>query len=86
MGDDYRYDKTYLTEKAETAKRYADEILSSLERDNSLSSRSYIVSGCLGLEMALAALHAKAKQIMEQCGETEADYSLRPLGEVVRGK
>lgn len=86
MADDFRYDKTYLAEKAETAKRAAEEILNSLERPNSKASRSYIIGGCLGLESALTALHAKARQIMEQCGETEADYSLRPLGEVVRGE
>jgi hypothetical protein len=83
--DDFRYDKTYLAEKAEAAKRSAEEILGSLERPNSAASRSYIIAGCLGLEMALMALHTKARQIMAQCGETEADYSLRPMGEVVRG-
>jgi hypothetical protein len=86
MADDFRYDKTYLAEKAEAAKRSAEEILSRLEMPNSKASRSYIISGCLGLEMALMALHAKARQVMEQCGETESDYALRPLGEVVRGE
>ena len=86
MADDFRYDKTYLAEKAEAAKRSAEEILNSLERPNSKASRSYIISGCLGLETALMALHAKARQVMAQCGETEADYALRPLGEVVRGE
>ena len=85
MKDDYLYDKTYLAEKAESAKRSAEEILNSLERPNSKASRSYIIAGCLGLEMALMALHMKARQIMAQCGETEADYALRPMGEVVRG-
>ena len=85
MEDDFRYDKTYLAEKAEAAKRSADEILGSLERPNSAASRSYIIAGCLGLETALMALHMKARQIMAQCGETEADYSLRPIGQVERG-
>jgi Tfp pilus assembly protein PilX len=86
MSDDIRYDKSYLAEKAESAKRSAEEILNSLERPNSKASRSYIISGCLGLESALSALHAKARQVMEQCGETESDYALRPLGKVVRGE
>lgn len=86
MKDDYLYDKSYLAEKAELANIGAQEILDALGQQNSPRSRSYIIDGCLRLEMALSALHAKAKQIMEQCGETETDYSLRPLGEVVRGE
>ena len=86
MADDVRYDKSYLAEKAEAAKRAAQEILNALEKPNAKWTRSYYVDGVLRLEEALTALQGKTRQIMAQCGETESDYLLRPMGNVVRGK
>ena len=83
---DIRYDKTYLAEKAEAVKRGAQEILDALQKPNEKWVRSYYVDGILRIEDGLTALHVKTKEIIKQCGETEKDYMLRPMGKVVRGE
>lgn len=80
------YDKTYLAEKATAAKEGAEEILAALAEPNDKWIRSYYVDGILRIEDALNALHLKTRAIMKQCGETEKDYLLRPMGKVVRGE
>jgi hypothetical protein len=80
------YDKSYLAEKATLVLKGAQEILDALEKPNEKWNRSYYVDGILRIEDGLAALHMKTREIMKQCGETEKEYMLRNMGEVVRGK
>jgi hypothetical protein len=79
------YDKSYLVEKAETARRASIEILEALQKEDSKWTRSYVIDGILRIEDALAALHCGARNMMEKCEETETDYLLRNMGEVTRG-
>jgi hypothetical protein len=80
------YDTTYLAEKAEAAKRGAQEILDQLNKPQEKWIRSYIVDGILRIEDALGSLHVKARDIMEECDETEDDYLLRHMGTITKGK
>lgn len=86
MSDDFGYDKTYLAEKAELVGKGVQEIKEILELPNCLQTRSYIVDGILRIETGLAAIQMKTREIMKQCGETESDYGLRPIGKVIRGE
>jgi hypothetical protein len=79
------FNDIYIREKAEKAKRHAQDIINALDRDNA-SSVSYIVDAILGIEDALGSLHVGARQLMERSGENERDFMLRNLGTVVKGK